>query len=189
MKKTIKWCAVAIFLVGCARVDVGSKEPIKLDVNMRLDIYQHVASDAASIEDMVSGPQKKEGAAPQQTSLFDLIVPAAYAQDASGFPAEVAAAIERRKARRERIVLLASQGYVGENKQGFIDIFDKTSLDSAKIELVEQENKDRLIIFEYVAKKNGASVAETGKIFAERIQKDAAAGTPIEGTPGQWVVK
>ncbi len=190
MKKAIKWCAVMMLVVGCARVRIDSKDPIKLDVKMRLDIYQHVARDVDSIEDMIAGPQEKEGAQVlQKTSLLDFIVPAAYAGKLADFPDEVVVAIERRKERRAGIVLLESQGYIGENENGFIDVFDKVSLDPGKLTMVEEENKDRLVIFEYVAKKNGASVGETGRVFADRIQKDAAAGTPIEEGQGEWVVK
>ncbi|MGE5280566.1 MAG: DUF1318 domain-containing protein [Deltaproteobacteria bacterium] len=188
MKKMLKWCVVMALAAGCAHVSVATKEPIKLDVSMRVDVYQHVERDVNAIEDMITGPPAAPGAA-EKTSLMDLLVPAAYAAPSSGLPDEVAVAIERRKERRPQILLLASQGYIGENASGFLDIFDKASLDPGKRSMVEEENKDRLVIFAYVAKKNGASVEETGKVFADRIQQDAAAGTPIEESSGKWVVK
>jgi uncharacterized protein YdbL (DUF1318 family) len=46
--------------------------------------------------------------------------------------------------------------------------------------LVQQENKDRTLIYEYIAKKNGASVEETGKIFSRQIHQDVEPGTPVE---------
>jgi len=187
MKNMVKWCAILVFVMGCARVSIDSKDPIKLDVSMRVDVYQHVSNDVDSIEDMIAGPP--EGEALGKTSLLDLFVPAAYAGSISDLPDEVVVAIERRRGRRAQIVLLASQGYIGENENGFLDVFDKNSLDAGKLTMVEEENKDRLVIFEYVAKKNGASVEDTGKVFGVRIQKDAAAGTPIEESQGQWVVK
>jgi uncharacterized protein YdbL (DUF1318 family) len=186
--RVIKWCAVLVFVVGCAHVRIDSKEPIKLNVNMRVDVYQHVARDVDAIEDMIAGPQVSE-AAFDKTSLLDFFVPVAYAQKTSRLPDDVMAAIERRRGRRPRIILLESQGYIGESSSGFIDVFDKISLDATKLAMVEEENDDRLVIFEYVARKNGTSVEETGKIFAGRIQQDAAAGTPIEESPGGWVVK
>jgi len=189
MRNAIKGCVVLLLVVGCARVSIDSKEPIKLDVSMRVDVYQHVARDVDSIEDLIAGPSEKEAEAPPKTSWLPVIVPAAYAGELSDFPDEVVVAIERRKARRPQILLLASQGYIGENENGFLDVFDKASLDPGKLAMVEEENKDRLVIFQYVAEKNGASVQETGKVFANRLQKDAAAGTPIEGSTGEWVVK
>ncbi len=190
MRNAIKWCALMLLVAGCARVSIDSKDPIKLDISMRVDVYQHVARDVDSIEDMIAGPrEEQEAEAPQKTSLLDLIVPAAYAGELSDFPDEVVVAIERRKERRVRIVLLESQGYIGENERGLVDIFDKASLDPGRVTMIEEENKDRLVIFEYVAEKNGASVEETGRVFADRIQKDAVAGTPIEESPGEWVVK
>ncbi len=189
MKNAMKWCALMVLVVGCARVNIESKDPIKLDVSMRVDVYQHVARDVDSIEDLIAGSPKEGAAAVPKTSWLDRIVPCAYAGGLSDFPDEVVVAIERRKARRSQILLLASQGYIGENENGFVEVFEKTSLDPGRLAMIEQENKDRLVIFEYVAKKNRTSVEETGKVFADRIQKDAAAGTPIEESSGDWVVK
>jgi hypothetical protein len=55
--KMIYLAVMILFLsVGCARVRVEApKEAIKLDISMRLDIYQHVAKDIDAIEDIVSG--------------------------------------------------------------------------------------------------------------------------------------
>ncbi|MDP2911312.1 MAG: hypothetical protein Q8N76_03140, partial [Candidatus Omnitrophota bacterium] len=51
--------ALVAFL-GCARVRVEApKDPIKLDISMRLDIYQHVAKDIDAIEGIVSGNETK----------------------------------------------------------------------------------------------------------------------------------
>jgi hypothetical protein len=68
-------------VMGCARVNmVAPKEAIKLDVSMRLDVYQHVAKDVDSIEDMVSGTSKKTVSATHQSFLGSFFSEA-YAQE------------------------------------------------------------------------------------------------------------
>ena len=67
---------VAIIAVACAKVSVETKEPIKVDVNMRVDIYQHVVEDVQSINDQIYGGSQQEF-----NSLF--FIHTAYAQDAS----------------------------------------------------------------------------------------------------------
>ena len=66
---------------GCAGVQVGgTKEPIKVDVTMRLDIYQHIEKDIDAIESIVSG-SSKDGPADKQ-SLLDFCCRNAYAEGA-----------------------------------------------------------------------------------------------------------
>ena len=49
-----------IFSLGCARVMVQApKEPIKVDISMRLDVYQHIQNDIDDIESIVSGSKEE----------------------------------------------------------------------------------------------------------------------------------
>ncbi len=60
MKKFWVILGVLVVFFGCARVRVEApKEAIKLDISMRLDIYQHVTKDIDAIEDIVSGGSSK----------------------------------------------------------------------------------------------------------------------------------
>ncbi|MDD5729736.1 MAG: hypothetical protein PHN57_01210, partial [Candidatus Omnitrophica bacterium] len=53
--------ASVILVLGCARVRVEApKEPIKVDISMRLDIYQHVTKDINDIENIVTGSEGKD---------------------------------------------------------------------------------------------------------------------------------
>ncbi len=181
---SVKLAATFFFLIGCARVSVESKEPIKLDVTMRLDIYQHVAKDADAIEDMVNAPAPAPG--PVSASWFG--VTEAYAAD-EGYSPEVQAAIERRQQRRADLNRLEARGELGENAEGFVEV--RGGGDDARA-LAQQENKDRRLIYAFVAEKNGTSVESAGAVFAQRIQRDAASGTPIEVSEGgatRWMVK
>jgi len=178
MKKII--LVVMLFLsfsLGCARVKVeGSKEPIKVDISMRLDIYQHVAKDIDDIESIVSGTQPKPAKQGTQ-SRINLFVGTAFAQD-SGLSPEVEQAALRRKDRRPELASWQEKGALGENKSGLVEI--KWPVDASIEALVKTENKDRMVIYEAVAEKNGTSVEEVQKLYAKRLQDDAPSGTPIE---------
>jgi uncharacterized protein YdbL (DUF1318 family) len=182
----VRIALVLLLLMGCARVRFESKDPIKVDVTMRLDIYQHVAKDVAAIEDLITSGSEKKDAKASPKSLSWLGVAEVYAQDdlEGSYPSDVQAAIERRKARRQELLALESEGAVGENALGFV-VVKKAGAAS----LVEEENNDRRMIYQYVASKNQAGVDNTGRVFAKRIQEDAPQGTPLEGPDGQWRVK
>ena len=89
--------AFAFFLfsfMACARVRVEApKDPIKVDISMRLDIYQHVQTDINQIENIVSGAQEKPKPKDGQ-SLLDHFIHSAYAQE--GLSPEVEQAALRR---------------------------------------------------------------------------------------------
>jgi uncharacterized protein YdbL (DUF1318 family) len=174
-------------LLGCARVSIDTKKPIQVDVKMRVDIYQHVAQDVANIEDMISSEPKAKGA--EQVSLFFLGVREAWAQEEADYPENVRAAIERRKERRSELVSWEARGVIGENMRGQVELVHRAVADNSAVGLVEQENRDRSIIYAYVAGKNNASVDETAAVFAKRIQADAPSGTPIQSSGGEWTTK
>ena len=159
--------------LGCARVSVQApKDPIKVDISMRLDIYQHIKNDIDDIENMVTGsPEKTKG--PQ--SFLNILVSEAYADE--GLAPEVEQAALRRKERRAELILLEEKGIIGENKLGLLEL----RLVGYNLGFpFDDENSDRMIIYEAVAKKNGSSVEEVQKLYAKRLQADAASGTPIE---------
>lgn len=176
--------------LGCARVSVQApKEPIKVDISMRLDIYQHIAKDIDDIENMVSGREAPSGGdakgkGPQ--SSLNLFVKDAYADD--GLDPAVEAAVMRRKDRRSQLVALQQSGSVGENKSGLVEVRPNGAVESNAASIVSAENSDRMIIYQAIAKKNGGSVSDVQKLYAKRLQSDAASGTPIEGAQG-WTIK
>ena len=149
----------------------------------------HVNKDVDSIESLISGPAaEKPKAAALKTSFVVLGVESAYAEDQDGnFPADVQQAIDSRKNRREALLALEAQGVLGEDYNGLVDL--KGSTGDSAASLAGEENSDRKIIYEYVAKKNGASFDETSKIWARRIQGRAPSGTPIETAPGVWSIR
>lgn len=179
MKKLVLFLMLGvIFGLGCARVRVEApKEPIKVDISMRLDIYQHIQKDIDAIESIVSGSETKPKKGDNQ-SWLGYFVNTAFAEE------ELSPEVERvALRRRDRISDLnnsQSGGVIGENKFGLVEIRAPEKTDSAVEALVKTENSDRMIIYEAVAERNNTSVEEVQKLYAQRLQKDAPAGTPIE---------
>jgi uncharacterized protein YdbL (DUF1318 family) len=194
MKGLVVSLAVSILLLGCARVNVGgSKEPIKLDIAMRLDVYQHVEKDIDAIENIVSGPKEtdREKLGNQQ-SFLGFSVKYAYAEE--GLSPDVEQAALRRKARLDEIYALERKGVIGENKNGLLELRAPSQGSASIKSLIESENKDRILICEKVAAKNNITVDELNKVYAKRLQSDAPVGTPVETFNSesgsfQWKIK
>lgn len=177
MKKIIVFAAAVIFAVGCARLSLQApKEPIKLDISMRLDVYQHVQKDIDSIEDIVSGSEKTAKPYDKHSFLHYFGAATAYAQDA--LDPQVEAAALSRKARREQVVSLLQAGKVGENRLGLLEA--RSATDPVISQLVSGENSDRMVIYKSLAAKNNTGVEEIQKLYASRLQKDAPQGAPVE---------
>ncbi len=188
MKRTVLAILVMGAALGCARVRVEApKEPIKVDVSMRLDIYQHVAKDIDDIESIVTGGS----AAPAKTgnagsSLLDPFLSLAYAQES--LSAAVEAAALRRRDRNAELRSWQGQGVVGERVDGLVEIREGAQATPQLSELIMAENSDRQAIYQAIAEKNGTSVSEVQKLYAQRLQADAPAGTPLQ-TGDTWKSK
>jgi uncharacterized protein YdbL (DUF1318 family) len=184
MKKTVLILGAIVFtLVGCMGVQVKAPEkPFKVDIAMRLDVYQHVQKDIDSIESIVTGTDKAGGTLVQ--SFLDRVTATAYAQDID--PAIEEAAL-RRKARYGEIVSLEKQGMLGESGLGLVEIRKNSS--ASMVKLVNDENSDRMIIYKGIAEKNGTTVEGVQKVYAARLQDDAPSGTPVEIVKRNWQIK
>jgi uncharacterized protein YdbL (DUF1318 family) len=167
-----------IFVLGCARVRVEApKEPIKVDISMRLDIYQHVEKDINDIESIVSG-SKSPASKSDKNSGRMLFSGIAYAQE--GLSTEVESAALKRKGRLASLSSLEEKGIVGEGKDGLVVLRSPDKADSAAKMIISEENTDRMIIYKALAQKNSTSLAEVQKLYAKKLQGNAPAGTPIE---------
>jgi uncharacterized protein YdbL (DUF1318 family) len=172
-------------VMGCARVRVEApKDPIKVDVSMRLDVYQHVVKDIDDIENMVSAPAVPAKTPDKTSWLRGYMIADAYAQE--GFGADVEAAAARRRDRRGKLTVLMRQGAIGENRVGLLEV--RNAVAGADT-LVSQENEDRMLIYRAIAAKNGTSLEEVQKPYAKRLQQDAPAGAPLQAADGSWSVK
>lgn len=184
---------IMILSLGCARVRVEApKEPIKLDISMRLDIYQHVEKDIDDIENMVSGGSSKQALPNKNGSSLRFFVKEAYAEE--GLNPEVEKAVLSRKNRRAELVSYEEKGIIGENKNGLVEIRNPESAQAPVYDMINLENADRMVIYGEIAKKNNISIEEVQKLYAERLQRDANQGTHIQAinsSTGQyeWQVK
>jgi uncharacterized protein YdbL (DUF1318 family) len=118
---------------------------------------------------------------------MNLFLQDAYAQDLSP---EVEAAALRRKSRFSEIMDYEQKGILGENRLGLLEI--RGAADNTLNQFIQDENNDRMVIYQGVAKKNGIAVAEVQKIYAQKLQGSAPQGTPIEVSAGgkyEWKVK
>jgi len=186
-------CVSLLILLGCARLAVEApKEPIKVDISMRLDIYQHIEKDINAIEDIVSGQKEVPAPVKDNQSLLDSLIACAYAQE--GLSPEVERAAMYRKDTRPELSSWEAKGVVGENRLGLVQLIKSQEAGPQVQELIKQENANRMVIYEAVAKKNNSTIEEVQKLYAVRLQKDAPAGTPVEvfneatGT-SEWKVK
>lgn len=163
---------IFIFL-GCAKIQVETKEPIKVDIQMRIDIYQHVVREVDSIESQIYGQDHK-----QMNFLFGM--ENVYASDISE---DVNSAIQRRKSRAAKVEEYFSKGYIGENRRAHLSLAPSASGGSlaGKIKkLIEQENSDRTVIYKATAKKNNADLSQIEKIFFKDHYNRASKGWLFE---------
>ena len=172
---------IGLVVFGCAKVSVETPKPIKVDINMRVDVYQHVVKDVESINDQIYGPENKE-----LNSLFGLGT--VYAQDLSTQASE---AIARRKSRVGKIEEYFSKGYIGENRKALLEIVGDVPANtkSEVKDIVNQENKDRDIIYGATAKKNNTDISGVRKVFFESDYKRASSGFWFQTESGKWVQK
>ncbi|MCM8819171.1 MAG: YdbL family protein [Candidatus Omnitrophica bacterium] len=188
MKKLYLLGILSFLVISCAKVQVQApKEPIKVDITMRLDVYQHIIKDIDAIEDIVSGRTEKP-ASNNIHKIFNFLIDTAYAQQLT---LEIEEAALRRKNRLAQLESLQQQGIVGENRFGFVEIRTQ-NIDDTILKLVESENNDRKIIYQALAKKNKVSVENIQELYAKKLQESAPSGTPIEVldvTTGEYVWK
>lgn len=156
----------ALTACGCAKVNIATSKPLKVDINMRVDVYQHVAKDVESIEDQIYGSSKK------QINAISFIE-SVYAQEGSP---ELNSAIQARRARAATIEDLFRKGYIGENKDAYVELRAKDGPAGIQT-VVSEENKDRSVIYAATAQKNGADILSVQKAFFDDHYKRASAGS------------
>ncbi len=79
---------------------------------------------------------------------------------------------------------LWNRGLTGESNEGFV--VARSSLRSDQIAMMQNENRDRLILYSYIAEKTGAKLAEVFKVRAKRIAEMAHGGLWVQTPDGHW---
>lgn len=108
--------------------------------------------------------------------LFAAVAPA-QAQD-------LGAVRNRMEQRISRIDALKTQGVLGENNRGFLDV--RSGDDEG---VAAAENADRATVYEAVARKTGATPEAVGKARAKKIAASSAKGVWLQSEDGRWSKK
>ena len=101
---------------------------------------------------------------------------------------EVKQALDARKERFNQVRSLKASGILGETNQGYIKVLQ----DDANASMIAaQENQDRKIIYEIIAKQNGleSALSTIESAFAQVQRDKAEAGDKIQTADGQWISK
>ena len=168
---------LVLTLISCAR--------LKVDINMRIDVYQHVVADVESIEDQVyeeEAGQSNEDQVYEEEEQSKLIFGPGLAYAAER-PSGRDGAIKRRRMRIARLNKYFAKGYIGENREAHLEMRVQDLPADLKREIkstIKEENKDRERIYRAVAKKRGADVSEVRKVFFQDHYKRAPAGSWFE---------
>ncbi|MFP4351759.1 MAG: DUF1318 domain-containing protein [Puniceicoccaceae bacterium] len=82
---------------------------------------------------------------------------------------------------------LWNRGLTGESNEGFV--VARSALSSTQISLIQEENRDRAILYTYVAEKTGTDLFSVGRERAILIGRMAGNGLWIQNEKGRWVRK
>ena len=105
-------------------------------------------------------------------------------------------AVQNQKFNRDEINELKQEKVVGENNRGYLEILPTSKYEQDERyttlvdKLVDEENRDRRIIYQRVLVMNRlAREEETGSIFADMQIEQSAPGTMVQLHSGQWIEK
>ena len=93
---------------------------------------------------------------------------------------------ERMRKRLPVITNMKNQGLIGENNRGFLEY---RSSDRPNQQVVNDENADRLTVYQMIAKKTGSTPELVGKQRAVQIAKRARKGDWLQAPEGRWYRK
>ena len=160
-----------IFVLGCTKVKLETSKPIKIDIKMRVDVYQHIVSEVNDIEQEIYGESE------QKLNLFRIGEEVAYAYEER--PPEVKEAILSRKKRASLIEQYQKMGYIGENEKALLVVMKDTPQDvyNEVEKLVEEENRDRMVIYKYMASKNNVPLEQIQEVFFNKHYQLAPQGS------------
>ena len=94
---------------------------------------------------------------------------------------------QRMKKRVDELDSLKSSGTVGVNNRGYLVI--RSDLSEGLEKLVVAENKDRKIVYTYLAKRVNAPVEKVEKKRAAEIAQQSDKGVWLQNSKGKWYQK
>jgi len=90
----------------------------------------------------------------------------------------------RMEQRISKIDALKTEGVVGENNRGFLEV--RSGDDQG---VAAAENADRAVVYDALAKKTGVSSDSVGKARAKKISDLSAPGVWVQAEDGKWSKK
>ncbi|OCC14286.1 hypothetical protein DBT_2275 [Dissulfuribacter thermophilus] len=84
------------------------------------------------------------------------------------------------------ILELKQKGIVGENNRGFLELIRQ---DKRAKKLVDDENRDRRIIYAFISKQQGVSIDVVERLRAKQIRHKARPGEWLQDQTGRWYKK
>jgi uncharacterized protein YdbL (DUF1318 family) len=93
---------------------------------------------------------------------------------------------ERMRDRLPLIIELKKKGIVGENNLGLLQFIGKTKEQES---VVNEENNDRMKVYEAIAKQQGGTADLVGKRRAIQIAEKAETGEWLQDEQGAWYQK
>ncbi len=109
-------------------------------------------------------------------------------------PSEAATGAEAMREAREAILErlpemdnLWNRGLTGESNEGFV--VARSSLNRTQISLIQEENRDRAILYSHIAEKTETDMFSVGRERAIQISRMAKNGLWIQNEKGKWVRK
>jgi uncharacterized protein YdbL (DUF1318 family) len=100
----------------------------------------------------------------------------------AGFSASIK---ERMAERIPAITSLKDSGVVGENNKGYLEFRGAKESE----QLVQDENNDRSVVYEAIAKKQGAAADLVGTRRAKMIAENGKTGQWFQKNDGSWYKK
>jgi len=102
--------------------------------------------------------------------------------------AEDAGTINRRMVDRiPAIDALKERKVVGESNRGFLEVRGSATADDEK--MVTEENRDRSVVYELIAKQQSTSPEAVGTARARQIAERSKAGLLLQAPDGSWYTK
>jgi len=205
MKKLTVLLAVAAFALllalSCEQVITQDKPlEVKVDVNVRIDVYQHavdvvdyISGESETLPDIEADTKSKPTGMLEKAIDLAFSVKTVYAAETSNNPyfKEI---VQSMKKRYSEIQNYKQDGSMGENHKGLLSMRDSEKMKTdaayaAKVEkLLKEENQDREQLYRLDAKLKNTPYEKIVKLYATLWADKAQKGQWIEvEKDGQWV--
>ncbi len=171
LHQTLTALSLSMLLAGCSAptVNLATSEPIVVDINMRLDVYQYAPTNS----------QKPTTTATTGTTAGN----------------NTAATDAQRGNREADIQKFKNERLIGENRDGLITIRTRPEGDYGNYiaKTVEQENADRMALMKGIATQQKTTLPEVqkrqGELWRNRSFKNEWIEEPQADGSWKWVQK